>query len=286
MNQAESRLARATRRLGWTGWLAPILLGIIVLAVALGPLLWPLDADQSDIIHAFAPFSAAHPLGTDEFGRDILSRLLHGGRLSLLGALVVLAGNTGIGFLVGSIAATSGGQVDAILSRLVDGLLALPGLIIAMAIVGVMGKSFGHLLLALVISGWPWYARAYRGLVLHESRREYVAAARASGARQWWIIWRHIAPNILGPAVVLVTTNLGGAILSLTALSFLGLGVQPPQAEWGAMINSARFHFQTEPWVIVAPGLAVGMTVLAVNLLGDVIRDVTDIRWSGTSRER
>jgi peptide/nickel transport system permease protein len=266
---------RALGRLGLGGTIALFVLVFVAVAALLGPLVWTADPNRTQLTRKFAPPSAEAPLGRDELGRDLLARLLHGGRLSLPAALLVVMGTSGIGLLVGSAAGALGGRADTILSRLIDGLLALPSLVVALAIVGVLGKSFANLLLALILAGWPWYARAYRGLVVREREQTYVLAARAVGADTGRIVRRHILPSVLGPILVLATLNLGNAILGLTALSFLGLGVQPPQAEWGAMINSARGVFDTYPWVMVAPGLAISGTVLAVNVLGDAIRDAT-----------
>lgn len=267
---------KALENLGLTGSGAFLVFGGIVVAVLVGPLIWTVDPESTNLANRFAEFSAQNPLGTDEFGRDILSRLLHGGRMSLAGAFLVLLGTSGTGLAVGLLAGLFGGRTDAVLSRVMDGLLALPTLIVAFAIVGALGKSFGNLLVALILTGWPWYGRIYRGLVLHERHQPYVLVAASLGASGFRIMWRHILPNIIGPVLVLATINLGAAILNLTALSFLGLGMQPPQAEWGAMVNNGRLHFQSHPWVIVAPGLTIAATVLAANILGDALRDLTD----------
>ncbi|TDE12168.1 ABC transporter permease [Jiangella asiatica] len=275
---APSRLASGYRALGWVGVTSLVTLLVVVSAVLIGPMIWTIDPDKTDMARQFAPFSAQHPLGTDDFGRDILARLLHGGRLSLAGAGIILVGESVIGITVGAVAGIVGGRVDTVLSRLVDALLALPSLVVALALVGAMGKSFTNIIIALIITGWPWYARAYRGLFLLERRREYVEAARAIGVPLPLIVIRHVLPNVAGPLVVLLTVNLGAAILNLTSLSFLGLGVQAPQSEWGAMVNYGRVYFQTDPWIIAAPGLAIAITVVAVNLLGDALRDHLDPR--------
>jgi peptide/nickel transport system permease protein len=277
-DRTAARRQRLLGTLGLSGTVALIVLVLVTTVALLGPLVWTADPNRTQLTRKFAPPSTEAPLGRDELGRDLLARLLHGGRLSLPAALLVVLGTSGIGLLVGSTAGAVGGRTDAALSRLVDGLLALPSLVVALAIVGVLGKSFANLLLALILAGWPWYARAYRGLVVREREQTYVLAARAVGADTGRIVRRHILPNVLGPTLVLATLNLGNAILGLTALSFLGLGVQPPQAEWGAMINSARGFFDTYPRVMMAPGLAISSTVLAVNVLGDAIRDATDPR--------
>ena len=264
--------------LGLSGTVALAVLVLLLAASLLGPLAWTADQNRTQLTRKFAPPSPEAPLGRDELGRDLLARLLHGGRLSLPAALVVVLGTSGIGLLLGAAAGALGGRTDMLVCRLIDGLLALPSLVVALAMVGILGKSFPNLLLALILTGWPWYARAYRGLVVREREQAYVLAAHTVGADTPRIVSRHILPNIAGPTLVLATLNLGNAILGLTALSFLGLGVQPPHAEWGAMISSARGFFDTYPWVMVAPGIAISGTVLAVNILGDAVRDATDPR--------
>jgi peptide/nickel transport system permease protein len=260
------------------GVVAVAVLAFLLVAVSVGPWVWTVDPDRTQLTDKFAAPKAEAPLGTDEFGRDLLSRLLHGGRLSLFGAIVVVVGCSGMGLLVGITSSVAGGWLDALLSRIVDGLLTLPALVVALAIAGVLGKSFVHVLLALILTEWPWYARVYRSLFLSELGSPYVLAARASGASSLRIAVWHVLRNVAGPGLVVASTNLGAAILSLTALSFLGLGVQPPQAEWGAMVNGGRLFFQTAPWVIVAPALAIGATAMAVNLLGDSLGDLADPR--------
>jgi ABC-type dipeptide/oligopeptide/nickel transport system permease subunit len=264
--------------LGWPGFLALGLLVVIVLAGAVGPLLWRVDPDQTQLLHKLSGLEPAHPLGTDQFGRDLLSRLLQGARLSLLGAAIVLAGSAGLGLAVGAAAGILGGRVDSLLSRLVDGLLSLPSLIVALGLVGVLGRSFQSLLIALVVTGWPAYARMYRGLVVTEREKNYVLAARALGCGAMRIAFRHILPNVAGPALVITTVNLGNVVLALASLSFLGLGVQAPSAEWGAMVSDARYYFETQPWLVVAPGATIALTVLLVNYLGDALRDLLDPR--------
>ena len=281
--------AKRVNRRNWCGRLCstPLLgaaLGILLMlliGVIIGPLLWPVDPTVPNLSNTFAGMSWGAPLGTDEYGRDLLSRILHGGRRSLFGALVVVLGSSGIGLIVGACGGMCGGWIDNVLSRCIDGLLALPSLVIALAVVGVLGKSFSNLLVALVLTSWPWYARVYRSLILSERTQTYVEAAHALGVGQLRIAWRHIGPNIVGPLLVLTSANMGSAIMNLTALSFLGLGVQPPTPEWGAMVNSARVYFQTEPGVIVVPGLTIAVTVLVVNILGDAFRDVITSREVG-----
>ena len=250
---------------------------IVLAAVAVGPMLWTADPEAIDLSAKYlSPGSTTAPLGTDDYGRDILSRILHGGRLSFAGAFVVLAGSSGFGLLLGATAGFNGGRWDAFVGRHTDVCLALPSLVVALGIVGTLGRSFPNLILALVLTGWPWYARIYRSLVIRERGQVYVLAAHALGASRTRILWRHIGPNILGPVLVVMTINLGNAMLSLAALSFLGLGVRPPTPEWGAMVSDARFHFQTHPWLIFCPGIVISLCTLAINTLGDALRDFYD----------
>jgi peptide/nickel transport system permease protein len=207
-----------------------------------------------------------------------LARLLTGGRWTLVGAVVVSAGIFAISFAVGALAATGGSSTDMLLGRLIESLMALPWLVTALALTAVLGPSFPNLLFALIVTSWPWYARAYRAILLKERAAIYVEAAVSLGAGHTRVVLRHILPNVLGPVVVLLTTNLGSVLLSLTALSFLGLGVQPPTPEWGAMINDARGYFQRYPWQMIAPGLCIVVTALAINLAGDALRDLLDPR--------
>ena len=276
----------AFRRLGIVGTVALGVLLLVVVAVIVGPWLWTTDPDATDLAAAFAGFSSEHPLGADEYGRDLLSRLLHGGRLSLLGAVIVLTGETVLGLSIGALAAMTSGRVARLLSRLIDALLSLPMLAVAFALAGALGRSFTNVIIALIVTGWPWYARAYRGMFLAEREHAYVDAARMVGRSTGMVAARHILPNIGGPALVMMTVNLGSAILGLAALSFLGLGVQAPQAEWGAMVNYGRPFFETHPWLIVAPGLVITVTVLVVNLLGDSLRDLMDPRYVSSREQR
>lgn len=275
---ARAPLRRLLRRTSWSGALGIVLLGTIGLAATVGPLLWQHDSLAMDIPRAFSGPSLTHPLGTDNFGRDEFARLLAGARLSLPAAVVVLLGATSVGLACGVTAGMSGGIVDRLLSRLIDALLSLPSLIIAMGIVGALGTSLPNLVLALVLTGWPWHARIYRGFVVAQRNSGYVESAIAVGCTRWRIVLRHIGPNIAGQVVVVGAASLGGAVLSLASLSFLGLGVKPPAPEWGAMVNEARLYFQTHPWLGMAPAGAISLTVLAANLVGDAVRDLTDPR--------
>ena len=257
---------------------AVIVLALLFLAALVGQRFWGSDPyAQNPAIRLLDP-SLAHPLGTDNFGRDLLARLVVGARWSLLGAAIVCGGTAVVGFAVGALAATGNRTTDDAIGRTVEALLAMPGLVMALALSSVLGPSFGNLIFALVATSWPSYARLSRALILKERNQNYVEGAVAAGAGQMRIVTRHILPNVLGPAVVLATSDFGKVILGLAALSFLGLGMQPPTPEWGAMINEARGYFQSHPWQMIAPGLCILLTVLAVNLLGDALRDALDPR--------
>lgn len=272
---------RKGRLLAVPGLIALALLAALLFAAILGPPLWGRDPLAQDIAVRLQPPSLAHPFGTDRYGRDTFARLLTGARWSLAGAAIVCFGTGLFGFLVGAVAALSNRLVDTVLCRLIEALMALPSIVMALALTTVLPTSFGTLLFALVVTGWPRYARLYRALLLQERGAGYVESAVAVGAGSRLILFRHLLPNVAGPALVLATGNFGGVILSLASLSFLGFGVQSPTPEWGVMINEARAYFQTQPWQMVAPGLGIALTVLAINVLGDALRDRLDPRQIG-----
>lgn len=256
-----------------TGRIALLTLLAAAFAALIGPGLWGQGALDQHVELRLGNPSPAHPLGTDSFGRDTFARLLLGARWSLVGAAIVCIGTSALGFILGTLAAFGNRAIDATIGRLIEALLALPGLVAALALTAVLGPSFPDLLLALIVTSWPSSARIFRALILRERGASYVEGAVALGASRWRIVFRHILPNIFGPALVLATANFGGVILGLASLSFLGLGMQPPTPEWGRMINDARPYFQRYPWQMVAPGLCIALTVLAVNLSGDALRD-------------
>lgn len=264
------------RRLSRLGILAISGLILIVVAAIIGPFLWPWDAfDQHPELRLETP-SWAHPFGTDQYGRDLLARVLGGSRWSLAGAVLVCLGTSLIGFTIGAISALGGPVIDALLSRIMEAVISLPGIVTALAFSAVLGPSFPNLLLALVLTNWPWYARTYRNLILKERAASYIEGAVAVGATRLGQLRRHILPNIVGPALVIATINFGSVILNLSALSFLGLGMQPPTPEWGTMISEARTYFQVYPFQMIAPGLCIAFTLLTVNLSGDALRDLID----------
>jgi peptide/nickel transport system permease protein len=266
------------RRLPRPGIVALAILAALLLAAIFGPPLWGQDPVAQNIETRLQPPSLAHPFGTDRYGRDTFARLLTGARWSLAGAATVCLGTSVVGFLVGALAALGNRLVDATFSRLIESLMALPGIVMALALTSVLQASFATLLFALIVTSWPRYARIYRALLLQERGAGYVESAQATGASSWRILFQHLLPNVAGPALVLATVNFGAVILSLASLSFLGFGIQPPTPEWGMMINEARAYFQTQPWQMVAPGLCIALTVLAINVTGDALRDWLDPR--------
>jgi peptide/nickel transport system permease protein len=250
---------------------------LFLLLAALAPRIEPYPPLQPDYGARLLPPSPAHWMGTDDQGRDILSRVIAGSRISLpVGAVAVgiaVGGGVPLGLLAGYYPA-----LDAWLGRLVDVMLAFPSLLLAIGIVASLGPGLQHVMIAVGIFSIPGYVRVVRGSALAARESEYVVSAKAQGARDAAILFRHILPNVIGPVVVLVSFGLGGAVLAASALSFLGLGAQPPQPEWGALLNGGRDFMLTAPWVIQFPGLVITVFVLAANLLGDALRDALDVR--------
>lgn len=253
-----------------------VIIGIYVLGAAAAPWLTTADPNAIDPIGRFAGPSASHPFGTDHLGRDMFTRILYGARVSMSVALAVTAGTTLIGLLMGIIAGYAGGLTDTLISRTIDILQALPGLVLALALVGVLGPSLRNLTLALIAVGWTGDARLVRSITLGTRETAFVESARALGASSTRIVRSHIVPNVLGPAVVLATLTMGGALLAVSGLSFLGLGASPPSPEWGAMLNEARTHLAHSPTQLIYPGAAISIFVLAFNLIGDGLRDALD----------
>jgi ABC-type dipeptide/oligopeptide/nickel transport system permease subunit len=253
------------------------LLAITAASLA-APLLSPYDPLQMSPGDQLLPPSRDHIAGTDLFGRDVATRVLYGGRLSLGIGLLAVPISAIPGTLLGLLAGYYGGAVDRLVSWLVDVMLAFPSILLALTLIAVLGSGAANVVLAVGIAGIPQYARLVRGQALSIRRRSYVRAAWTIGCTNTRILLRHILPNILGAIIVLATLDVGWAILNASALSFLGLGVQPPTPEWGAMLNEGRGYLRDAPWVTAAPGLAIALTVLSVNLLGDALRDSLDPR--------
>jgi peptide/nickel transport system permease protein len=248
----------------------------MILTALVGPLIVPHDPAAQQLALRLEGPSWANWFGLDELGRDILARVLSGARISLLVGVVVVGVSASVGIVLGSVAGYFGGYVDEVISRLIDILLAFPGLLLAIALVAVLGPSLQNVILALTLIGWVGYARLVRGQVLRAREFEYVQAARALGASTVRILARHVIPSALPAVTVQATLGMGAAILSEAALSFLGLGVQPPTPSWGTMLSYGKAHLLDAPHLTVFPGLAIAVLVLGFNFLGDGLRDSLD----------
>ena len=272
-----SSLSRHLREdpLGLFGMAILILLSLVAVAA---PLLAPYSVGAQDLSQRFAAPTLLHPLGLDELGRDILSRLMFGARISLFLSFVVVFSSTLMGLAVGTVAGFVGGWMDDLVMRGIDILMAFPGILLAISLVAVLGPGLGNLVLALCLIGWVGYARLARAQTLRAREMEYVLSARAAGARSERILVRHLLPNISGPIIVQATVGMAGVILSEAGLSFLGLGLPPPGPSWGSMLRSGSQHLFDAPHLIVYPGVAIMLTVLSFNFLGDSIRDWLDPR--------
>jgi peptide/nickel transport system permease protein len=253
-------------------------LTLLLVAVALAaPLLAPADPTMQNLPARLAPPSAAHWMGTDQLGRDILSRIIFGARVSMLVSVSVVLGAGIVGLLIGSLAGYFGGWFDRFVNIvLINAFLSFPGILLAIAFAAFLGPGLGKVILALIVTGWAGYARLARAQILQAKEMEYVLAARSLGASDARILARHLLPNILQPILVQATIAMAGAILAESTLSFLGVGVIAPMPSWGAMLNDARSHLFDAPHLVIFPALAVMTAVLAFNLLGDALRDWLD----------
>jgi peptide/nickel transport system permease protein len=254
---------------------------IAIVAAVFGPILAPFDPSAQELALRLEGPTGLHWFGLDELGRDIFARVLSGARISLLVGLVVVGVSSTLGVILGSIAGYFGGRVDDVISRVIDVLLAFPGLLLAIAMVAVLGPSLTNVVLALSVIGWVGYARLVRGQVLRAREFDFVQAARALGATTPRILARHVIPTTLPAVSVQATLGMGGAILAEAALSFLGLGVQPPTPSWGTMLNYGRGHLLDAPHLTIFPGLAIAILVLGFNFLGDGLRDALDPATKG-----
>lgn len=253
--------------------------GTLLLLVALAllaPIIAPHNPLRQNLSEDLIAYSTDHPLGTDKLGRDILSRILYGGRISLLVGVATVSLSLTIGLFVGSLSGFFGGWVDQLLMRLVDILVAFPGILLAIAFTAVLGPGLDHVVIALCLIGWTSYARLVRGEILALREREFVQAARALGGHPYRIIWRHLLPNLLPPLAIQATVGLAAAIVAEGSLSFLGLGVEPPTPSWGSMLNEGRQFLLVAPHLTTYPGLAIMLTVLGLNLVGDALQERLD----------
>ena len=260
---------------------AMLALGVLIL-ISLSALfaaqISPYDPNEVDILNQLQGPSAEHLLGTDLYGRDILSRIFWGGRVTLVVGLMSVGIAATFGILLGLISGFYGGVVDSVIMRFIDILLAFPRILLALTIVGMLGTGLFNVMLAVGIASITGYARLVRGTVLSAKEETYVEAARVIGCPDRRILGKHLLPNVIGPVIVLATLDVAAAILAASSLSFLGLGVQPPTAEWGYMLNEGRNYLRTAPWITFFPGMAIAVSVLCINMLGDGLRDALDPR--------
>jgi len=258
---------------------ALIILVILIVGALLAPCIIPYPEDLADATHTQIKLQAPsleHLMGTDELGRDIFSRVVYGARVSLSAALAAVGLSLVIGIPLGAIAGSFGGWVDNLIMRITDVFLSFPPLLLAIAMVAVMGSSLNNAILAIALSWWPWYTRLIRGQAISVKERKFVQAAETIGTGRMKIIFRHIIPNCISPVIVQASMDIGGVILTVASLSFLGLGAQLPTPEWGLMISMGRRFFPDSWWYCIFPGLAIFVTVLCFNLLGDAIREILD----------
>jgi peptide/nickel transport system permease protein len=260
-----------------------IMLAIVIFCVGILPSLLSVDPTAINLRARLAPPSWAYPFGTDEVGRDIFTRVMHGGRVSIGVALFVVAISASVGTLIGGLSGILGGRIDTVIMRVMDVVLAVPSLVLTMALAAALGPSLVNAMIAIAVVRIPTYVRLSRGQTLVVREAGYVMAARVFGARPLQILRLHVVPNIQSPVVVQATLDIGAVILMVAGLSFIGLGAQPPAAEWGAMVSAGRSFILDQWWYSAFPGLAILFTSIAFNLLGDGIRDLTDPRQKGRS---
>lgn len=259
------------------------LIGVVALAALAGPLLVPYAPEAQSIAERLGPPSAAHPLGTDAFGRDVLARLFAGGRISLAVGVLSMAVTVSVGVTIGAIAGYFGGKTDALLMRFTELVMVFPTFFLIILVVASFGSNVALLVLVIGLTSWPVGARVIRGEVLKTKGRDFVLAARAVGATPWRIIGRHVLPSVVAVVIISATIRVGTNILVEAGLSYLGLGVQPPLASWGNMVAEGARVIRSEPWLVAFPAGAIFAAVLGFNLLGEALRDALDPRLTGRS---
>ncbi|HEW92363.1 MAG TPA: ABC transporter permease [Thermotogaceae bacterium] len=255
-----------------------IVITLFILVAIFANYLMPYDPYKIDIRNRLKGPSKEHWLGTDDLGRDVLSRLILGTRVSLRVGLIVVGISATVGTIIGLLSGYAGGWVDNLVMRIVDILLAFPGILLALAIVAILGPGIDHVILALTLTGWVGYARVVRGEVLTIKEEEYITAAKSSGIKKSVILFKYILPNALSPIIVLATFGIAGAIIAESSLSFLGLGVKPPEPSWGSLLNVGRRYIMVAPYLSIFPGIFIMVVVMALNFIGDGLRDALDPR--------
>ena len=255
-----------------------ILAAALLICSIIAPLLCPCDPYAQDLSKSLQPPSAEHWLGTDRYGRDLLSRVIIGSQTSIYSTLILVAFMTVVGTVLGILAGLYGGILDTIIMRISDIFLAFPGLVFALAVAGALGGGVQNAIIALAAVGWPKFARLARSQTLAQKKQQYIDAARLSGNGTFKIIIWHLLPNIIGPIIVTAVLDIGTSMMEIAGLSYLGLGAMPPVAEWGSMMSGAREFIQTAPWAAFAPGIAIFISVVIFNMFGDTVRDYFDPR--------
>lgn len=250
-----------------------LILCVLFFITIFAPWLAPNDPIAVNLAHKLQPPSMDYPLGTDHLGRCLLSRILYGARISLGFAMLIFISSLSIGLIIGIVAGYKGGWVDQLLMRIGDGVMAVPSLLLVLGFVGIWGAGLKQVILALILVQWVYYARVIRGMVLSLKEQNYITAAKISGSSQWKIMKQHIIPNVLPPLAVMGTLEMGWAIMDLSSMSFLGLGVQPPTPEWGAMIHEGKSYIRTNPALMIYPGLMIMLVVVTFNLLGEALSE-------------
>ncbi len=249
---------------------------IILVAVFAPQICGDVDPLKGNLAETIMKPSAEHPFGTDKMGRDIFARVIYGSRVSLSSTFILVAVIFVIGTVLGVVSGYFGGWVDAIIMRLADMMMAFPGLVLAIAIAGILGASMKNAIIAIAIVSWPKYARLARSLVMKIRHTDFVAAATVTGSKTMYMLWKYMFPNTITTLVITAATDIGGMMMELAALSFLGFGAQAPTPEWGSMLNEGRAFMQTAPWLMVYAGAAIFVTVVVFNMLGDGLRDILD----------
>ena len=255
-----------------------LLVILLALITIFAPVIAPQDPYASDLKNALQPPSSAHWFGTEKLGRDIFSRVIYASRSSLPATLILVVLIFAIGTLLGTLAGYFGGWIDAVIMRISDMMISFPGMVLAIAVAGIMGASVKNAVIAVAVVSWPKYARLARSLVMKIRHEDYIYAAIVTGSKTSYILRKYMLPNIIPTLIITAATDIGGMMLELAGLSFLGFGAKAPAAEWGLMLNEGRTYMQNAPWMMIYPGLAIVIVVVVFNLLGDSLRDVLDVR--------
>ncbi len=261
-----------------TGFMIFAVLALLIILVAVfAPLLTGgVDPTEGELSEAITAPSAEHPCGTDKMGRDIFARVIYGSRTSLVSTFSLVLTIFVVGTFLGILAGYFGGWVDAVIMRIADMMIAFPGLVLAIAVAGMLGASTKNAIIAISVVSWPKYARLARSLVMKVRHTDFVAAAQVTGSKTPYMLWKYMLPNTITTLVITAATDIGSMMMELAALSFLGFGAQPPTPEWGSMLNEGRNFMQSAPWMMIYPGLAIFITVVIFNKLGDNLRDILD----------